>query len=219
MIKDKSVSIKNVYYMLSYAFQDLRFDEVGDIAGEEFERIHDLFAAILAKGVARRLKQGLCREYLEKTDDLATLRGKVRIAETLRGRLSRKHVLNCEYDELSENNTLNQVLKTTMTVLLRHGDVSEAHRGELRRLMPYFSTIDLVDPASIRWSSIRYSRTTVNYRALMTVCQLVLDGMLLTDERGEMHLMTYLKPQYMARLFEKFILGYYRTEWSTVDAT
>ena len=44
MIKDKSIFIKNVYYMLSYAFQDLRPDREDDVAGEDFERIHDLFA-------------------------------------------------------------------------------------------------------------------------------------------------------------------------------
>ena len=49
MIKDKSIFIKNVYYMLSYAFQDLRPDREDDVAGEDFERIHDLFASILAK--------------------------------------------------------------------------------------------------------------------------------------------------------------------------
>ena len=52
MIKDKSIFIKNVYYMLSYAFQDLRPDREDDVAGEDFERIHDLFASILAKGIA-----------------------------------------------------------------------------------------------------------------------------------------------------------------------
>ncbi len=69
MIKDKSIFIKNVYYMLSYAFQDLRPDREDDVAGEDFERIHDLFASILAKGIARQLKQGLYREYVNHVED------------------------------------------------------------------------------------------------------------------------------------------------------
>jgi 5-methylcytosine-specific restriction enzyme subunit McrC len=61
MIKDKSIIIKNIYYMLAYAFQALGQPQYDEIASEEFENIHDLFAAILAKGALKQLKQGLYR--------------------------------------------------------------------------------------------------------------------------------------------------------------
>ena len=49
--------------MLSYAFTTLNQGGYEDIATEEFENMHNLFAAILAKGISRQLKQGLYREY------------------------------------------------------------------------------------------------------------------------------------------------------------
>ena len=49
MTKDKSIFIKNIYYMLSYAFTVLRQGGYEEIATEKFENVHDLFAAILAK--------------------------------------------------------------------------------------------------------------------------------------------------------------------------
>ena len=219
MIKDKSIFIKNIYYMLSYAFQDLRPDREDDAAGEDFERIHDLFSSILAKGIARQLKQGLHREYLSRTEDLMALRGKIDLPGTMRNRLARKRGVSCEYDELSEGNLMNRVLKTTAMILLRHGDVSTAHRDELKRLMPFLAGVEEIDPAGIRWSSIRYTRNTQSYRLLMSACQLVLQGMLLTNERGEMRLMTYIKPEYMERLYEKFILEYYAAECRIAKAS
>lgn len=219
MIKDKSIFIKNVYYMLSYAFQDLRPDREDDVAGEESERIHDLFAVILAKGIARQLKQGLHREYLNRIEDLTSLRGKVDMPDTLRNRLAHRQVVSCEFDELSEDNLLNQVLKTTSMILLRHGDVSAEHRDELKKRMLFFTGVEEVDPSAIRWSSIRFTRNTQSYRMLLSVCQLVLQGMLLTSERGEMRLMTYIKPKYMERLYEKFILEYYAAECRIADAS
>lgn len=219
MIKDKSIFIKNVYYMLSYAFQDLRPDREDDVAGEEFERIHDLFAVILAKGIARQLKQGLHREYLNRAEDLTSLRGKVDMLGTLRNRLAHRQVVSCEFDELSEDNLLNQVLKTTSMILLRHGNVSAEHRDELKKRMLFFTGVEEVDPSAIRWSSIRFTRNTQSYRMLLSVCQLVLQGMLQTSERGEMRLMTYIKPKYMERLYEKFILEYYAAECRIADAS
>ncbi len=54
-----NIFIKNIYYMLAYVFQSLRQEQYRNIAGEEFENIHSLFAAILAKGLGCQLKQGL----------------------------------------------------------------------------------------------------------------------------------------------------------------
>ena len=51
MTKDKGILIRNVYYMLSYAFSSLRKNNYEDVEKEDFERIEDLFAEILYKGI------------------------------------------------------------------------------------------------------------------------------------------------------------------------
>ena len=79
--------------MLAYAFEILNQGGYEDIAVEEFENIHNLFAAILAKGIGRQLKQGLYREYIDKKEDIAVVRGKIDMPGTIRDRLARKWVL------------------------------------------------------------------------------------------------------------------------------
>ena len=56
MTKDKSIFIKNIYYMLSYAFQVLKQSNYDEVSTEDFDRVEDLFAAILARGISRQLK-------------------------------------------------------------------------------------------------------------------------------------------------------------------
>ncbi len=51
MTIDKGIFIRNIYYMLTYAFQELKQNNYEEIAGEEFEEIHDLFAEILLRGI------------------------------------------------------------------------------------------------------------------------------------------------------------------------
>ena len=46
MIKDKTILIRNVYYMLSYAFDELKKNNYENIAQEEFDRIQDLFEGV-----------------------------------------------------------------------------------------------------------------------------------------------------------------------------
>ena len=219
MIKDKSIFIKNIYYMLSYAFTTLNQGGYEDVATEEFENIHNLFAAILAKGIGKQLKQGLYREYLNRKDDITVVRGKIDMPGTIRNRLSRKQVLTCEYDELSENNLFNQILKTTVMLLLRHARVDQEHKNDLKKEMLFFSNVDTIDPTAIRWAAIRFQRNNSTYRMLISLCQLILDGMLLTTDSGEFKLASFVDEQRMNRLYEKFILEYYTKECPWVTAT
>lgn len=218
MTKDKSIFIKNIYYMLSYAFTILHQGEYEEIATEKFENVHDLFAAILAKGIGRQLKQGLYREYRSYKENTSILHGKIDMSGTIRNRLAQKKVLTCEYDELSENNILNQVLKTTALLLIRHGRVKEEYKSELKKEMLFFSGVDSIDPTLIHWTSIRFQRNNNSYRMLISLCQLVLEGMLLTTDSGEYKLASFLDEQRMNRLYEKFILEYYTKECPQVTA-
>ncbi len=219
MIKDKTILIKNIYYMLSYAFTPLMQDGYENVGKEAFENIHSLFAAILAKGIGRQLKQGLYREYVDRTENLATLRGKIHITGTIKNKLSRQKVISCEFDELTENNLLNQIIKTTVMLLLRQENVSPYHKSDLKKEMLFFSNVDDIDPAAIHWSSIRFQRNNNTYRLLIGICQLVLEGMLLTTDKGAYKLATFIKPEFMSRLYEKFILEYYIQEHKELDAS
>ena len=219
MTKDKSILIKNIYYMLSYAFTTLKQGGYEDVDSENFDNLHDLFAAILAKGIGRQLKQGLYREYLNRTDTLPVVRGKIDMPGTMQNRLARRRTLTCTYDELSENNLFNQILKTTVMMLIRYAHVSEEHKTDLKKEMLFFSNVDTVDPASIRWNSLHFQRNNSTYRMLISLCQLVMEGMLLTTNKGEYRLASFIDEQRMSRLYEKFILAYYSKECPQIKAT
>lgn len=219
MIKDKSIFIKNIYYMLSYAFTTLNQGGYEDVAAEEFENVHNLFAAILVKGIGKQLKQGLYREYLNQKETIAVVRGKIDMPGTIQNCLARKRVLSCEYDELSENNLLNQILKTTVMLLLSHTRVNQEYKSDLKKEMLFFSNVDTIDPGTIRWSAIRFQRNNNTYRMLISLCQFILEGMLLTTDSGEYRLSSFIDEQRMNRLYEKFILEYYAKECPKVTAT
>ncbi|MCR5777213.1 MAG: 5-methylcytosine-specific restriction endonuclease system specificity protein McrC [Lachnospiraceae bacterium] len=219
MIKDKSIFIKNIYYMLSYAFTTLNQGGYEDVAIEKFDNIHNLFAAILSKGISRQLKQGLYREYMNCKEDVSVVRGKIDMPRTIKNRLARKRIIACEYDELSENNIMNQILKTTVKLLLQHGSVDKEYKNNLKKEMLFFSNVDTIDLGSIRWSSIRFQRNNNTYRMLISLCQLIFEGMLLTTDSGEYKLASFIDQQRMNRLYEKFILEYYAKECPQVKAT
>lgn len=210
MTNDKGILIKNIYYMLTYAFQILRQSNYENIAVEDFENIHDMIAAILGKGVTKQLKQGLYKEYVNKSDELITMRGKLDLQGTIKNRVQRKQVLACEFDELSENNLMNQIIKTTMLLLIKEKSVKDERRTVLKKSLLFFNTVDDIEPVNIRWDRVHYHRNNQSYKMLLNICRLIIDGMLISTEAGNVKLAGFLDDQRMSHLYEKFILEYYR---------
>ena len=213
MTKDKSILINNIYHMLSYAFQILTQDTYDDVAIESFDEMYDLLAAILAKGIGIQLKQGLYREYINRQEELSVLRGKINMSGMIKNQLVHKRVLACDFDDLSENNLFNQIVKTTVSLLLRNDTVKSKYKDDLKKKMLFFSNIDFLEPTSISWSSIRFQRNNQTYGMLISICQLILEGMLMTTDTGEYRLASFLDEQRMCRLYEKFILEYYNRHY------
>lgn len=217
-MKDKSIVIKNIYYMLSYVFGALDQSDFRNVGTETFENIHNLFAAILSYGIGRQLKQGLYSEYCSRSDDIPVARGKINMLGTVKNRTKGRLRLQCEYDELTVNNIYNRILKTTANVLLRDAGVDSIYRAALKKELMLFSGVDEIAPEVICWSAIRFQRSNATYRMLIGVCRLVLDGMLLTTEDGETRLASFVSDRHMSELYEKFILNYYVREHPELKA-
>ena len=209
MTEDKGILIRNVYYMLAYAFQELRQNNYAEIEGEKFDDIYDLFAEILARGISYQLKQGLYREYVSKNESMQTVRGKIDINGTIANRMRNNHQIACNYDELSENNIYNQILVTTATKLIRHSDVKKEKKAKLKQLMLFFQNVQPVDVHTIRWNTLRFDRNNRNYRMLLYLCYFIVCEWLMTTEDGK-YKMHDFSDDHMCRLFEKFVLEYYK---------
>jgi 5-methylcytosine-specific restriction enzyme subunit McrC len=205
--------IKNLYYMLSYAYQTLRETGYSDVASEDFENIHDLFAAILIHGVGVQIKRGLHRDYIPKEEALSGLRGQIRITETIKKQTRPQGKLMCAFDDFTENTAHNQVLKSVMMLLLRHGNVKSENKKALRKLILYFANVSDIRLAEIRWDVLKYHRNNASYRMLIEICRLTVEGLLLTTEAGTHKLASWLQDEKMYRLYERFVLAFYKQHY------
>ena len=204
------IPVQNVYYMLAYAFQVLNEEGYKDVATEQFNNVAELCAAILTRGVSLQLKQGLGREYISETEVLSGIRGKIDITESIKTQTMLRKQMVCTYDEFSVNTYMNRIIKTTMMKLL-HADIGKSRKKELRKLLAFFEEVQEMEIHSINWNQ-QYSRNNQTYRMLVSICYLVLKGLLQTSTDGSTRLMQFVDEQRMCRLYEKFILEYYRKE-------
>ena len=198
--------------MLSYAFRILKEKGYKSLETEPFNNVADLFAAIILRGVSLQLKQGLSKEYIVKSEALITLRGKIEISESVKTlSLARKRLV-CSFDDYSPNSYMNRIIKTTI-VLMLHSDVSKERKKELRKLLVFLGDIELLELRTINWN-VQYHRNNQAYRLLISVCYLFIKGLLQVNSNGNIKTIDFIDDQSMSKLYEKFILEYYRKEFA-----
>ena len=117
------------------------------------------------------------------------------------------HILSKSRD----NSIMNRIIKSTVELLLR-SNISKQRKKNLRKLMVYFSEVDFIDLYTVNWN-VQYNRNNQTYHMLISICYLVVKGLLQTQSNGHTELMDFLDEQRMCRLYEKFILEYYRKEF------
>ena len=200
--------------MLCYAFSVLNENEYNKVGTEDFENTLELFAEILNIGIKKQIKQGLVKDYIEENEVTSLIRGKINISNSIKDQSFLKRQLYCTYDEFSINCYLNQIIKSTLNLILKN-DLSKERKSKLKKILPYFREVDTLDVNKINWK-IRYDRNNQNYRMIIGICYLTIKGLLQTEDRGNAKLMEFLDDQRMSRLYEKFILEYYKLEYPEI---
>lgn len=210
------IPVANIYHMLAYAFSALSEAGYRDMAAEQFDNAAELCAAILERGIESQVKRGLGRQYADRTEALMTLRGRIDVTESMKTLAWQRRRMVCSFDEFTVDSRMNRIIKATVALLLR-SDISKARKKSLRNLMVYFSEVGQIDVRHVDWS-MPFDRNNRTYRMLMGVCWLVAKGLLQAQSDGSFRMMDYFDDQRMCRLYEKFLLEYYRKEHPLLGA-
>ena len=60
------IPIRNIYYMLSYAFRALNPQGYKRVSVEQFDNVLEMLSSVLSRGISIQIKRGIQKGYLEK---------------------------------------------------------------------------------------------------------------------------------------------------------
>lgn len=211
------IPIRNIYYMLSYAFRALNPQGYKHVSVEQFDNILEMLSSVLARGVSIQIKRGIGKGYLEKVEPLCLPRGRFVLSESIKTNCIHKNHLVCSYDIFSENIYMNRIIKSTLELLIQ-SDISKNRKKELRRLLVYFSDVSSLDVNRINWN-MYYNRNNRAYELLVSICYMIVKGLLQSTSAGSKRVMEFLDEQQMHHLYEKFVLEYYRRHYPKISVS
>ncbi|MDF2804567.1 MAG: 5-methylcytosine-specific restriction system specificity protein McrC, partial [Anaerocolumna sp.] len=78
------------------------------------------------------------------------------------------------------------------------------------KLRLYFSDIQDIQFSKALFSSLRYNRNNYHYRMLINISQLIYEGLIANEVDNEITFSDFIRDKQMSKLYEKFVLNFYR---------
>ncbi len=196
------VPIRNLFHMLAVAL-GLPPPFRQELAGyAKLDELLEFVVAYFAGLLEERIAHGLYRAYVEHEDNLATVRGRIAVAEDVRRNYATRHRTYCRYTEFTWDIPENQILRQVVHLLGNWGVRSELQL----RLARLDATLAEVTPTHLPASAIdhfHYHRLNEDYRPLHQFCRLFLEGASVSEDAGPLDFQTFLVD--MNKLFEAFV--------------
>jgi 5-methylcytosine-specific restriction enzyme subunit McrC len=219
----KNIPIKNIYYLLAYAWDKLPESRKISIEGCDFRSEVDFLAFVLEKGLTHLLKRGLDRDYLVFEEDTSFPRGKWDIQTTLKRGLLARQKIHCEYTAMDHNLLHNQIIKTTLRKLLCTESLDSKIQHDLRQIYSILGGIDIIPLTDNCFKKVRLHRNNAFYGFLLNICELIYLNLSPSENAGRFRFADFTRDDdKMAALFEAFVRNFYKKElpsavYPTVD--
>ena len=207
------IPIKNIYYLLSYAWNKLDAAERLEIDASDYRDAINLLARVLLNGSKLILKKGLDKEYLEITEEYNGIKGKINFKESLHKNLFAQGKAVCSFDAFTANILQNQILKSTLRNLTRSHLLDAKLEAESWDLFHRFHGIAEIELGSHHFAQVKIHRNNQAYDFVLKVAQLIHEHLVLNEETGSYHFHDFTRdPKAMAALFEAFVRKFYSLE-------
>ena len=168
----------------------------------------DILAKVFSKKLLNELQKGLYREYVSKEEALSTIKGKILISKSIKENTINKNKMNCKYDEFTEDNLFNAILKRAISVILfsiKNDDVKK-ELNIINNVLNYIS--DIYIPNNI---ILNYKLNRMNNRFLecFTLAKLILLNSSMDKSLGKengfsiLFEMNYLYEEYIGVLLKE----------------
>ncbi|KAA8388651.1 restriction endonuclease [Acetobacter tropicalis] len=193
---------KRLVHMLAVAL-NLRIDTgvITDLAWQR-ETLLEILIRIFCDKLTMTLRKGMPRRYVEREEDLPTLRGQLDIPRQFTRHTVNPSRLACRFDLLSEDIALNRIMKAAAVRLLSVSQRS-ANQQRLRELAFVYADITDVPVSALRWDDVVIDRTNRSWQELFAMARLFLQDRYQTTMGGAGQGMAMLFE--MNALFEEYV--------------
>ncbi|MFH1562656.1 MAG: hypothetical protein ABIF11_04450 [Nitrospirota bacterium] len=205
----KQTATQNLLFLLSYTKKlTIKESEIASLTSKR-DSFFEVLIYLFAKNLDELLKKGIHRRYEVVEEKTGFLKGKWLITKQLRHHPISKHYFLVAYDEFTEDNLLNQILKFTIQCLLTVSE-SEGNKRLLRQLAFIFSDVSDKMISSNDCKKFTFTRLIDAYKPVFNLAKLFICDSSIQLSVGKVETFSLLFD--MNKLFEEFIAEFIKKE-------
>ena len=219
----EKIPVRNWWHMLLYAWDLVEFRDRFDAEVDDAPALRALLTSILVYLVKHQIRRGLRGDYVERSEELRGVRGRIDFAQTLRSMSMYRGRLHCEYEEFTLNVPRNQIIRSTLGDSLNRGftrvegDRRARHGNlvsDLEALLRMLYEIDRVRVTRrLIASELRLlGRNEREYKLMLKICEMLQDpSMPQSDSASDQDFVNWLhEKEDEHRIFELFVANFYK---------
>lgn len=210
----RRIPLQNIYYILCYAWGMGEMRGKVSVGIEDCPSLADLLVHILLNATDNILKRGMAQGYTVYGEEMDGIKGKIDIGETLKLGRYRQGRMHCQYDELTSDILINQIIFSTLMNSSKIAGLSSENKGRIiktLRRMPQTKRIPITDYVL---NSVRFHRNNFHYHFALNVCKLLHQSTLPNESIAGKQVFLDIQDdeRLMNRIFEKFLMNFYKQE-------
>jgi 5-methylcytosine-specific restriction enzyme subunit McrC len=210
-----TIPILNLYYIFCYAWDQFEQGQAVSVGAEESPELADLLAIVLSNAATKLLRRGVERNYLEVTDELSGIRGRIEFDQSLNLIMRRNQKLACVFDEFLPDTLANQIIRTSLDRLSRVENLDKANREKLVLLAQKFSFARPTHLNAQCFRRVMIHRNNFHYNFLMKLCELIFDCTLPVEGEDKFIFDDITRNEVKMRLvFQSFVRNFFAAEQS-----
>lgn len=151
--------------------------------GVQQDNLLEILIRLFANGLTAAVKRGMPRSYVSHRDDLSVLRGRMDIARQFTVHAVAPQNLACQFDVLSADIALNQIMKAAVQTLESLSRSAENLRL-LRELRFTYGDVTSTPVGHLNWNAVIIDRTNARWADLVSLAQLLLGRRFQTTSQG-----------------------------------
>jgi 5-methylcytosine-specific restriction enzyme subunit McrC len=168
---------------------------------EKVDLLH-ILARLYIVELMKTLNRGMYREYQGKAENISTLKGRLLVSDHIRHNVKRSANAFCEFDELTPNIFLNQVLKAALNIVFRHVQHSPLKISLMNGLTMLEDVEDCFIPKE-KLEQILLNRQNKHYEKTLQLAKAIVQSTSMSSQQHQQIAFSFLFK--MNDLFETYI--------------
>ncbi len=204
------IPVRNIYYLLSYAWNRFVPGEWETFSQNTYQNDIQFLAWWLVHHVGKISGKRFPIHYKQHAGDLACVKGKIDISQTLQKHLLSRGRVYCHYHKLGEDQWFYRVIKSTILGIMSRHTIGMPLKASLSRILCSLRSYEAIHIHPGLFGRGLQHPYTPQQRAVLHLCELIYyqSGV---GVKGPYSMVTLLNDRnQMSWIFEHFIRNFYK---------